>query len=62
MLSLNLTEGALSELLESDDLVLMIDRCDGLRNMILKLKETFEHKGLKVKLGKTNLKVSSGIT
>ena len=52
MLSLNLPEGALSELLYSDDLVLMIETIEGLRNKFLKWKEAFESKGLKVNLGK----------
>ena len=42
MLSLNLPEGALSELMYADDLVLMIETIEGLRNKFLKWKEVFE--------------------
>ena len=45
MLSLNLLECALSELLYADDLVLMIETIDGLRNKFFKWKEAFESKG-----------------
>ena len=61
MLSLNLTEGALRELLYADDLVLMSETIEGLRNKFLKWKEAFEIKGLKVNLGKTKAMVSGGI-
>ena len=61
MLSLNLTEGALSELLYADDLVLMNETIEGLTNKFLKWKESFENKGLKVDLGKTAV-VVSGVT
>ena len=53
MLSLNLPECALRELLYADDLVLMSETIEGLRNKLLKLKEAFESKGLKVILVKT---------
>ena len=55
-------EGALSELLYADDLVLVSEIIDGLLNKFLKWKEAFESKGLKVNLGKTKVMVSSGIT
>ena len=45
-------DGALSQLPNSDDLVLMIETIKRLRNNFLKWKETFERKGLKVNLGK----------
>ena len=48
-------EGALSELLYADDLVLMSETIEGLRNKFLKWKEAFESKGLKVNLGKTKV-------
>ena len=45
--------GALSEWLYDDDLVPMSETTEGLRNKLLKLKEAFESKGLKVNLVKT---------
>ena len=45
-------EGVLSELLYADDLVLMSETIMGLWNKVLKWKEAFESKGLKVNLGK----------
>ena len=53
MLSLNLPECALSELLYVDDLDLMSETIEGLRDKSLKWKEAFESKGLKINLGKT---------
>ena len=61
-IKVNLPEGALSELLYVDDLVLMSETIEGLRNKFFKWKETFESKGLKVNLGKTNVMVSDRIT
>ena len=55
-------EGARSELLYADDLVLMSEIIDGLGKKLLKWKEALESKGLKVNLGKTKVMVSSGIT
>ena len=55
-------ECALSELLYVDDLVLMSETIDGLRNKFLKRKEVFESNGLKVNHGESNLIVSGGIT
>ena len=55
MLSLNLPECALSELLYADDLVLMSETIEGLGNKFLKWKKAFERKGLKVNLGKTKV-------
>ena len=40
----------------------MSEAIEGLRNKLLKLKEAFESKGLKVSLGKTKAMVSGGIT
>ena len=54
-------EGALSELLYTDDLVLMSETTEELRNKFLKRKEVFKSKGLKVNLGKTKVMVSCGI-
>ena len=50
------------ELLCADELVLMSESIDELRDALLKWKEAFENKGLKVNLGKTKVMVSSGIT
>ena len=44
-------EVVLSELLYADNLVLMSDTIEGLRNKFLRWKEAFESKGLKVNLG-----------
>ena len=57
MLSLNLLEGVLSELLYGDELVLMSEAIKGLRNRFLQWKEAFESKGLKDNLGKTKVGV-----
>ena len=46
-------EGALSELLYADELVLMGETIRGLRNKFLKWKEAFESKGLKVNIRQT---------
>ena len=58
----NLPEGALSELLYADDLVLISETIDGHRDKFLKWKEAFESKDLKANLGKTKVMVSGGIT
>ena len=55
-------EGELSELLYADDLFLMSETIEGLRNKFLKWKEVFDSKGLKVNLGKTEVLVCGGIT
>ena len=55
-------EGVIGELLYADDLVLMSETIEGLWDKYLKWKEAFESKGLKVKIGKTKVMVSSGIT
>ena len=55
-------DGALSELLYVDDLVLVSKTIEGLRDKYLKWKEAFESKCLKVNLGKTKVMVSGGIT
>ena len=55
-------EGALSELLYADDIVMMSETIEGLRDKFLKWKEAFESKSLKVNLGKTKVMVSGGIT
>ena len=46
------TDGALSELLHADDLVLMCETIEGLLNKFLKCKEALESKGLKVNIWK----------
>ena len=55
-------EGALSELLYADDLVLMSEIIDGLMNKFIKWKDAFGSKGLKVNVGKTKLMVCGSIT
>ena len=62
MLSQNLPEGALSELLYAEALVLMSETIEGLSDRFIKWKEAFESKGLNVNLGKTKVMVSGGIT
>ena len=62
MLSLNLQDGALSELLCADDIVLMSETMEGLRKTFLKWKEVFESKCLKVNLEKTKVIVGGDIT
>ena len=47
--------GLMSEMLYADDLVLMSETMEGLRQKFWKWKEAFESKGLKVNLGKTKL-------
>ena len=48
----------MSEMLYADDLVLMSETMEGLREKFWKWKEAFESKGLKVNLGKTKVVVS----
>ena len=55
-------EGALSELLYTDDFVPMSETVEGLRNKFLNWKESFESKGLKVNILETMLMVSGCIT
>ena len=55
-------EDALCELLYADDLVPTCETVERLRNKLLKWKETFESKGLKVNLVKTTVVVCSCIT
>ena len=61
MLLLNLPEGVLSVLLYADDLVLMSETIEGLRNKFLKWKEAFESKSKNVKHGKTKVMISGCI-
>ena len=51
-----------SELLHADDLVLMSEKIDGIRNNIRKWKEAFEIKRLKANFGKTKVIFNGGIT
>ena len=51
----------LSELLYADDLVMISETINGLRDKFLKWKETFESKALKVNFGKTKVMVCGGI-
>ena len=55
-------EHALTELLHSDDLVLVNETIEGLRNKFLIWKEAFESKGLKVNPGKTKVMVCGSTT
>ena len=48
----------LSKLLYADDLVLMSETIDGLRNMFLRWEEAFESMGLNVNHGKTKVMVN----
>ena len=52
-------DDVVNELLYADDLVLMSEIIEGLRNKFIKWKEAFERKGLKVNLEKTRIMVSS---
>ena len=49
-MSPNLPEGALSQLLYADDLVLMSETIEGLMNKFIEWKEVFDSKVLKVNL------------
>ena len=51
-----------SELIYADDIVLMSETIEGLRNMFLDYKMAFDSKGLKVYLGKTKMMVNRVIT
>ena len=62
MLLLNLPDGALSELMYVDNLVLMSETTDLLKSRFLKWKEAFVSKGLKDNLVETKVMVRSGIT
>ena len=55
-------DGALTELLYADDLVLMSESIEGLKDKFLNWKEAFESKGLKVNHGITKVMVSGSIT
>mgnify|MGYP001794951142 CR=1 FL=1 len=54
----NVRNGLMGEMLYADDLVLMSETMEGLREKFWKWKEAFESKGLKVKFGKTKVAVS----
>ena len=62
MLAQYLLEGALSELLYADYVVMTCETIEPLRNMFFKRKYAFERGGLKVNFGKTKVMVSGGIT
>ena len=55
-------EDMLSESMYADDLVLMCEKIEGLRDKFLKWKEALESKHLKDNLGKSKILVSRGIT
>ena len=52
----------LSELLHADDIVLMSETIEGIKNKITKLKETLESKNSKANHKKTKVIVSGSIT
>ena len=54
-------EGVLSELLYAEELVLMSESMEALRNEFLRWKEAFESKSMKVNLRKIKVLASSGI-
>ena len=54
----SVTNGLMSEMLYADDLVLMSETMEGLREKFWKWKEALERKGLKANLGKTKVVVS----
>ena len=53
MVTESVRNGLMSEMLYADDLVLMSETMEGLREKFWKWKEAFESKGLKVNLRKT---------
>ena len=53
--------GVLSKLLYVDDLVLMSETIERLRNKLRKWKEAFESKGLNVNLSTTRVMINEGI-
>ena len=55
-------KSGLNEFPYADDIVLMSETIEAIGNKFIKWKEAFENKGLKVKLVKTKVMVSSGIT
>ena len=55
-------EGAISELLYADELILMSETIEGLRNKFLTWKGAFESKGFKVNLVKSKEMVSDSIS
>ena len=58
VISENAREGLMNEILHADDLVLMSESMENLKEKFLKWKEAFEGKGLKVNLKKTKVMVS----
>ena len=54
----NAREGLMNKILYADDLVLMNEKNRELKEKLLKWKETFESKGLKVNFKKTKVMVS----
>ena len=54
----NVRNGLMSEMLYTDNLVLMSEALEGLREKFWKWKEAFESKGLKVNLGMIKMIVS----
>ena len=59
VISENAREGLMNEILYADDLVLMSESMENLKEKFLQWKEAFESKGLKVNLKKTKVMVSA---
>ena len=59
VISKNAREGLMNKILNADDLVLMSENMEHLKEKFLKWKEAFESKGLKMNLMKTKIMVSS---
>ena len=58
VISENAREGLMNEILYVDDLILMSESMENLKEKFLKWKEAFESKGLKVNLKNTKVMVS----
>ena len=58
VISENAREGLMNNILCADDLVLMSESIENLKEKLLKWKEAFESKGLKVNLKRTKVMVS----
>ena len=58
VISENAREGLMNKILYADDLVLMSESIESLREKFLNMNEAFESKGLKVNLKKITVMVS----
>ena len=59
VISENAREGFMNEILHADDLVLMSESIENLKEKFLKWKEVFESNAMKVNLEKTKVMVSN---